>query len=263
MEMSPEYFFPTPPSSSQGSLSPALVEDTVISVSTAFFPGVEHTPAAPDLILMSSDNVFFYVHSHRVLPASNNGFDSKWPPASVAGIGEAIPPVVALPEASPVINLMLHVVYNLWCSEYVASNEDVIQTVDALSKYGVSVRAHICPNTPLYDLILSRAPISPIEMYALAANHDLEELATAISSHLLSFDLSGLSDELVERMGAVYLRRLIFLHLGRSEALKRLLLPPSAYHLPTSDCGFKEQGELVSAWSHATAALCWNARPGK
>jgi hypothetical protein len=63
-------------------------------------------------------------------------------------------------------------------------------------------------------------------MYALAAQHKLEQLAIAVSPSLLSFDLATLTDDLVGRMGAVYLKRLVFLHLGRSAALKRLLSPP-------------------------------------
>jgi len=110
-------------------------------------------------------------------------------------------------------------------------------------------------------LILSRAPIAPMDMYVLAANHNMEELAVSISSHLLSFDLSGLTDNLAERMGAVYLRRLIFLHLGRADALKRLLLPLPDFHGPTPTCGLEERGKLMRAWSLATASLAWDARP--
>lgn len=233
-----------------------------MSVSTAFFPGVEHTPSIPDLILMTSDNVFFYVHSHRILTISNNAFDSKWPPAT-PDMNEQEPPLVMVPESSPVLNLVLHVAYYLPCNQYATRSDEVVQAVDAIAKYGLPLQLLAQPKSNLYNLILSRAPVSPLMMYVSAASHGLEDLAVAISSHLLSFDLSGLNDELVEKMGAVYLRRLIFLHLGRTAALKRLLSPPPAFHGPTNTCGFPEQRQLMRAWSLATAGLAWDARPGK
>ena len=68
--------------------------------------------------------------------------------------------------------------------------------------------------------------------YALAASHDLYSLAVPISSHLLSYPLHMLTDELAEKIGPVYLKRLFFLHLGRLDALRRLLLPPPHPHFP-------------------------------
>jgi hypothetical protein len=47
----------------------------------------------------------------------------------------------------------------------------------------------------------------PLQLYALAAHYDIFDLAVPTSSHLLSFPLSRLSDEMVERMGAIYLKR--------------------------------------------------------
>lgn len=99
-------------------------------------------------------------------------------------------------------------------------------------------------------------------MYALAAQHRLEQLAVAVSPFLLSFDLASLTDDLVGRMGAVYLKRLVFLHVGRSMALKRLLSPPLDYHTPNDACGAREHDALMNAWSLAAAELAWDARPG-
>lgn len=99
-------------------------------------------------------------------------------------------------------------------------------------------------------------------MYTLAAQHGLEQLAVAVSPFLLSFDLAALTDDFVGRMGAVYLRRLVFLHLGRSAALKRLLSPPLDYHTPDDACGAEEHDALMNAWSVAIAPLAWDARPG-
>lgn len=170
--------------------------------------------------------------------------------------------MVIVEESSAVLNLVLHVAYNLPCSQYAPYTEEIIEAVDALDKYGFPLQIYAQPKSNLYNLMLNRAPVHPINMYASAASHNLEELATVISSHLLSFDLSELDDQLVEKMGAVYLRRLVFLHLGRMDALKRLLSPPAAFHGPTGSCGFPEQRQLMRAWSLATAGLAWDVRPG-
>ncbi|OBZ76566.1 hypothetical protein A0H81_03701 [Grifola frondosa] len=103
--------------------------------------------------------------------------------------------------------------------------------------------------------------MAPIDVYALAAAHDLYDLAVPVSSHLLAFALPSLTDEHAARMGPLYLRRLFFLHLGRTDALKRILLPPPPPHAPTSTCDFTEQKKLTRAWALASAYLAWDARP--
>lgn len=114
---------------------------------------------------------------------------------------------------------------------------------------------------PLFSLLLSFAPHRPIDTFVLAAAYGLEDVAVASSAHLLSFSLSTLTDELAERMGAIFLKRLFFLHLGRMEALKALLLAPPRPHLETQDCNASQQMTLTRAWALASAHLVWDARP--
>lgn len=134
--------------------------------------------------------------------------------------------------------------------------------VNRLPVYGIRPKSRIAPKMPLYTLLLSHAPLCPLELYALAACYDLYELAVATSSHLLSMPLSTLTDEVAERIGPIYLKRLFFLHFGRSEALKRVLLPPPHPHAPTSRCDFSDQKRLTRAWTLAAAYLAWEVRPG-
>lgn len=72
-------------------------------------------------------------------------------------------------------------------------------------------------------MLLAQWPVFPLELYALAAHFDLLDLAVQTSPHLLALPLSILTDPIVERMGAIYTKRLFFLHLGRADALKRIL----------------------------------------
>lgn len=209
--------------------------------------------------------MFFYVHSERLRDASLNGFNSQLPHEPLkpqVAFDDGNQTIIMLSESSQVINVVLHTMYTMSCSHFSPSLDHITQAVDALRKYGVPLKTYVAPNTPLYTLILSRAPLFPIELYAVASENDLLELATAISSHLLSFNLSSLTDEIATKIGPVYLKRLFFLHLGRNDALKRLLLSPPSLHGPLPGCDFTEQKKLTRAWALATAYLAWDARPG-
>jgi hypothetical protein len=235
---------PTPPDSNDGSpvVNDHSEADTLVSVSTTFYPGARHNAMAPDVILLSSDNVFFYVHSSVLLGASENAFNSLL--SSHPSPTEEQEHLIAVTEASAVLNIIVHAMYDM-----------------SLSGYGVNPKSRISPSTPLYTLLLSHAPLFPLDLYALAAAHDLYDLAVATSSHLLSFPLASLSDEMAIRMGPIYLKRLFFLHFGRTDALKRVLLPPPHPHPPTPWCDFTEQKKLTRAWALASAYLAWDARP--
>ena len=253
----------SPPEPQDGVPPDHVPGNTIVSVSTTFHPAATLLPIPPDIILLSSDGVFFYVHTTQVLSMSHNRFGGLVPPSPAkTKVVDELGPVIALPENATVLNVVLHVVYELSCAHYHPAIDTLIEAVDAMAHYGISPKQHIAPSTPLYTLILSQAPMQPIVVYALAAAHDLYDLAVPVSSHLLSFALHSLTDELALRIGPLYMKRLFFLHLGRLDALKRLLLPPPHPHPPTSRCDFTEQKKLTRAWALASAYLAWDARPG-
>ncbi|KAF8076327.1 hypothetical protein FPV67DRAFT_410814 [Lyophyllum atratum] len=251
---------PTPPSSHDGS---PLHDDpseanTLVSVSTTFYPGAQHQSLGPDVILLSSDSVFFYVHSHLLVGASENGFHSLLPPPPSSKDQD---PIVDAPETSTVLNIILHTIYDMSCAHYSPSFSHLCTAVRRLPFYGIHPKSRVMPGTPLYSLLLSQAPLYPLEVYTLSASFNLYELAVSTSSHLLSFPLSTLTDEMAEAIGPVYLKRLFFLHFGRSDALKRVLLSPPHPHAPTHWCDFSDQKKLTRAWALASAYLAWDARP--
>lgn len=257
----------------------------IINVSSTFFPGASVHSLPPDLILLSSDQVFFYVHSHILLNASMNNFCSLLPlsPRNIARTPSHIgtpgsnsapspaplddslnpqnQPVLNMPQHSTVLNIILHAIYDLSCAHYSPPVDTLITAVEEMPGLGLPLKTLISPNTALYNLILSYAPLYPLQLYALAAHHDLSDLAVPISSHLLSFSLPQLEDSMAERIGPIYLKRLFFLHFGRMEALKRILLNPPHPHAPTSYCDFTDQKKLTRAWALASAYLAWDARP--
>jgi hypothetical protein len=149
------------------------------------------------------------------------------------------------------------------CAQYSPAFEKLVAALIQLPAYGVSPKEKVVPSAPLYCLLLSYAPLYPIELYSVASSLDLYELASATSSHLLSYSLPNLTDAMAERIGAVYLKRLFMLHIGRCEALKNALLPPPRAHPPTDHCDLTDQKKLTRAWALAAAYLAWEIRPGK
>ncbi|TFY70890.1 hypothetical protein EVG20_g2126 [Dentipellis fragilis] len=232
----------------------------MISISVTFYPGSTLDSLPSDLVLLTSDSVFFYVHSHKLLSASDNGFNAILPRGSVQVPG-GTPPLLAVPEDSTVLNIILHTIYNMSAAQFSPATQSIVAAVDAMATYGIPAKSYIAPSTPLYLLLLANAAINPIEIYALAASLDIPELAVDASSHLLSYPLPSLTDELTAKMGPIYFKRLVFLHLGRIEALKRLLLSPPASHPYTQICGSAEQTALTRAWALASAYFAWEAQP--
>src|ERR1700761_334873 len=209
-----------------------------------FYPGAPLggiQQAASDLVLVSSDSVFFYVHSRTLLQHSSNHFNGLIPQSKLqqrqaqetenvnvspnmntntSQLSSDETRLISLLEPSDLVNVLLHTIYNLDCAHYAPSFECLCNTVKTMTKCGYDYKAYITHKSHLYNVILSHAPSRPLDVYAFAASHGLEELAIATSSHLLSLPLPTLTDKMCCDIGPIYLKRLFFLHLGRVDALK-------------------------------------------
>jgi len=170
-------------------------------------------------------------------------------------------PLVTVPESSAVLNVILHTLYFLPFNHYAPTLDTLAAAVTGLKTYGMQVKEYVARGTHLFQLLVLHAPLNPMQLYIVAAAHDLQELAVACSAHLLSLPLCNITDDMAQRMGPSYLKRLFFLHLGRIDALKRLLTAPPPAHEPTLSCNFMEQKEMVRAWALAAAYLAWDAKP--
>jgi len=232
----------------------------IVSVSTTFYPGSALDPLPIDVILLSIDSVFFNVHTHRLLSASNNGFAGLLPRSSGSSSSD-VPEVVAVPEQSAVLNLVLHAAYGISCVQYAPPFELLADSVRACKLYGLEPSRVFTPGAPLCEVLMSHTPLRPMDVYILAAQNKLNDLAVLASAHLVSFPLSTITDEMAEAIGPIYLKKLFFLHLGRADALKRLLLAPPAAHAPIPKCGYEERTKLTRAWALTAAYLAWDARP--
>ena len=232
-----------------------------ISVSTTFYPGATIDSLPTDIILLSIEPVVFYVHTARLLSVSGNGFNQLVSGITSTRRANDPDPIIPLPESSAVVNIILHTVYGMSCTHFAHTFEELSLAVAALPKYGLSVHTHLAPSAPLASTLLSYAQTSPLDVYTLAASLDVPHLASSASPYLLSFALPNLTDEQAIAMGPIYLKRLVFLHLGRTDALKRLLLTPPRPHAPTPQCDNAEQKWVTRAWALASAYLMLDARP--
>ncbi|TFK85203.1 hypothetical protein K466DRAFT_664665 [Polyporus arcularius HHB13444] len=217
----------------------------------AFGPSFEVGGALPDIQFVTVDNGRFYAHRGLLRYVSSDAFGGL-----LAGRDESI----HVPEASAIFAIALHVAYGLSCAHLTNITLETIESaVNVLSKYGIPPQSFAAPNMPLFQLILSQASYYPIDAYALAAHYGFQDLAVAVSSHLLAYDLSGLTDELCVKMGAVHIKLLFDLHQTRRNALKNIVMNPPKMHQPHLACGTREQQDLTLAWAFAAAEMAWNA----
>uniref|UniRef100_A0A8H8CFQ5 Uncharacterized protein n=1 Tax=Psilocybe cubensis TaxID=181762 RepID=A0A8H8CFQ5_PSICU len=231
-------------------------EATIISISTSFHPNAE---PSPDTIFSSSDGVLFYIDSATVLKACPTAFVAiLMQPLSHPKFRDGN---ISLDISSPELNVIFHALYGTSPAANRPSFDTLIQAVDRMPSYSIPPTTLIRPGGSLYELLLYHAPLHPLESYALAAHHKLHPLAVSVSSHLLSYDLSKISDDMAERIGATYLNKMMHLHMSRFTALKNILLHPPHPHPPSKECGFEDQRKLTRAWALVSAYLAWDARP--
>ena len=224
-------------------------ESQNVQVSSAFLYGAMDGASPTDLMLISSDQVYFFVHSAVLLKHSKDGFT-----------GLLVDDKVYFPEKSEVLNLILHAFYNLDPSKFRPTVELVAATLRSLQKYDVSLDSLLTPDHPMSTTILHLGIQSPLETFAMVAAFKLEHLAIEVSRKLVSVPLHNLTEDLAERMGPLYLRRLVFLHLGRIDRLKKLLMRPPSLHPVTKDCYESDQKRLRNHWKALAVALGWEAQ---
>jgi hypothetical protein len=203
-------------------------------------------------VLVSADAVVFYAHAHRLLAASTNGF------GGLLFAPGARPINIAAHSAA--LNIAVHAIYGLPFAQFSPPFDDLRGALGVLELVGALGCGALAPAGGLHAALLAHAPLRPLDVYVLAGAHKLSALATAASAHLHTLSLASLTDDVCAAMGAVYLRKLFFLHLGRADALKRLLGTTPRTHAPVPGCSFVAQQDVARVWARAAAYLSWIAR---
>lgn len=237
---------------------PANEGAQIISVSSSFFSGSHN--GASDIILRSSDKVLFYVSSSTISTSCAHAFEEFL--GFSLDAQRARGAIIDIPESSIVLDIVMHALYDLSCAKHNPPFEDIETAIDRMPVYGLTPKDYVRLGSPLFELLLSHAPLYPMPIYALAGHFDIEELAVKTSSHLLSYHLPDLTDEVAKRMGARYLRRLMSLHMRLFETMKTLVLQPPHPHPVTPYCTFDDQKKLSRAWALVASYLAWDFKPG-
>ncbi|EIW59785.1 uncharacterized protein TRAVEDRAFT_122171 [Trametes versicolor FP-101664 SS1] len=211
--------------------------------------------ALPDLKVTSVDSVNFNVHTRILLSASTNAFGGRLS-------GTPPHPTLILTETADVLDIMFRVIYDIPCIDTDHTLEVTDAAIDALTMYSVPIPPRAAPASPLGALVLSYTPHRSIEVYALAAHHGLETLATTISAHLHSYDFSMLTDACINKIGSIYLFRLFALQRKRLAALQDIITRPPAKHPVTATCDKTAQQQLDCIWASAIAELAFIVDPG-
>lgn len=232
----------------------------MISMSTTFTSGATHGGVPPDVVLVSTDGVYFYVNRALLATASANYFAALLPPTDRSPDGF---PLARSQDASDVLNIILHAVYDMSPARYAPPVTTLLAALDRLPVYGMLPAQHVVPPRALYAVLLAQAPLAPLAVYTAAARYGLNDLAVAVSSHLLSFPLPALTDAQAEAMGAIYLKRLFMLHKQRVDALKGVLAQAPYPHPETEICTFADQKKIARAWQLAATYLVAEAQPGE
>ncbi|KAL0569079.1 hypothetical protein V5O48_012896 [Marasmius crinis-equi] len=237
---------------------------TQLTISYTFGPtnivGTLRPP--PDLVLLSRDSVVFYADEATLLQVSNNSFKSLLP-LMTDDTSNRILFMQEIPSSE--LDFMLQAIYDVPGNVVPALTDihTLLRAVDHLPVFGISPSTRISPTSYLYQYLESCAPLYPFEIYALAAQYNIETLAITISAHTLALELSQISEDLSKRMGPTYLLRLFHLHGGRTEALKRLLAAELEHHKTTDHCDYNGQKRLTKGWSLAVASMLFSIKPGQ
>ncbi|THH21313.1 hypothetical protein EUX98_g8409 [Antrodiella citrinella] len=235
---------------------------TAYSVSHTFHAGFVANGQTPDTILVTPDHILFHAHTMYLSVTSQNGFNGLVDPAAAGPVTPGVPMIISVPEDAILFNVVIHTIYHLSCCEYNPPLDILLSAVNVLKRYGIHPQDVVVPTMPLYEHILLEAPRKPLDVFIVAAENRLEDLAVATSAHLHSLQLPDITDEMAERIGSLYLKRLIQLHVDRANDLKRALLDTPKTHLDTVDCGYVEQKNLERAWALAAANLLLTVQPG-
>jgi len=225
----------------------------------------------PDIVIVSSDAVHFYVYSLVLLSASHSEFGGL-----LTGVQLALDspggqferwdrsglPMFLVQEIGSVFNIVLHTVHGT--IEVVRpllaalSLPNLTSVVAAINKYGIPLERSVAPSSPLYDALASHCPTTPLAVFILGASFSpaSHEIAKYASQFLLSFDLSIVTDEVAILIGAVHMKRLYALQSNRKSAFKQLIVSPPSMHSPTPAC---DATELAQVWGLGTALLSWIA----
>ena len=177
-------------------------------VSTTFHPRASlGQRTRPDVAFVSSDGVRFHAHNAVLDAVSLNGFNGLL--ALVDTIAVSTPAsrnrFINVVDDAAAFNVVLLAAYELSPQPYSPDLPTLLRAADAgLRRYGLLPSHTITPGAPLADVLLAHAQRGPniaLDIYTLAARHQVGPLAVSVSNYMHGLDLSTISDERAQHLG--------------------------------------------------------------
>lgn len=248
----------SPFSPSELSLFPRNCEDDL-----ALQNPIHDENGIPDLVLISADGIHFHVHYWKLSQESYNSFDALLPIDYTPAAGNTT--WRRLFEPAAVLRIILCAIYGRFGNnDDIPLLHDIFSALEALEKYGFQPRAFTLPRSPLQSYLLSYTSHldNAIQIYAIAANYGLKDIAVTTSAYLLDYPLTNINDILADYMGSFYMLRLAQLQEDRISKLRELIFKEPSLHGPQPSCGFENQKRVTIGWARAVADLGWRISPG-
>ncbi|KAH6912481.1 hypothetical protein BKA70DRAFT_1263957 [Coprinopsis sp. MPI-PUGE-AT-0042] len=241
----------------------ADVDPNVVSVSTIFSPGNREGGANPDTVLSSTDGVLFYISIPAIRTRAPTAFATIVPlaPNTQPSSSASTPGVITTSCDSITLTIVLQALYGLSSASIAPTVDAIDRALDSMLPNGIDPKAVLHPNSSLYGLLSSQIPQEPMKVYAIAAQHSLEDLACRASSHLLGYDLRNIDDNLAQKMGPLYLKRLFGLFEERMKELNGIIIQPPGLHPPTATCSTEKQRSLRTEWGLCIVRVLQEAKP--
>jgi hypothetical protein len=199
--------------------SHASVLSTGFVYSPVFSSDILYNNQGPDAILCSSDRMCFYTHTALLLSASSNNFGGLIHNNSPGSPGNPI--VLSLASSSEVLDISLRVIYLIEFPSALPPISTFESAIRFLNQYGITpVSEWIAPASHIFSALISLVPQYALDLYALAAEYEIEPLAAHASSFLLELSWNSIPEETAERIGGLYMKRLGNLQISRTNTLK-------------------------------------------
>lgn len=142
-------------------------------------------------------------------------------------------------------NIIMHIAYGMECDKYEPDLSTLSQGLGSLWKYGIPVPGQ---DAGVWSILLRQSQTQPLWAYATAAQYGMDSICVPASRNTLAVSLSTLGEAEAQLMGAIYLRRLFFLHVGRRTALQRVIIAPPQTHPSSHNCSRDMQTSISNAW---------------
>lgn len=143
-------------------------------------------------------------------------------------------------------------VYDIPCGRYGPTLDTISQVLGSLPKYGIQPPS---TTSDIWTMLRRHALGDPYYAYALCASAAVEEHCIYVSQLTLSLSPNHITEAEALMIGPIYLRRLCFLHLGRQEALRRIIAAELPEHEPVPGCSQDVRNLVKLRWDAAVAEV--------